>query len=66
MRDKALERFHATTKQAAEIAKKANVRKLLIGHFSSKYSTLEQFEQEAREVFVNTELAIEGNTYEAH
>jgi ribonuclease Z len=66
MRDKALERFHATTKQAAEIARKANVRKLLIGHFSSKYSTLEQFEQEAREIFANTELAIEGNTYEAH
>jgi ribonuclease Z len=66
MRDKAFERFHATTKQAAEIAKKANVGKLLIGHFSSKYSTLEQFENEAREIFANTELAIEGNTYEAH
>jgi len=63
-REKAFERFHCTTKQAAEIARKAGVKKLLIGHFSSKYSTLEQFESEAREIFSNTELAIEGSTYE--
>ncbi|MES2880905.1 MAG: ribonuclease Z, partial [Bacteroidota bacterium] len=37
MRERAFERFHATTKQAAEMAKKAGVKKLLIGHFSSKY-----------------------------
>ena len=66
VRDKAYERFHSTTRQAAEIAKKAMVKKLLIGHFSSKYNTLEAFEQEAREVFPNTHLAIEGNTYEIH
>jgi ribonuclease Z len=63
MRDKAFERFHSTTKQAALIAQKAMVSKLLIGHFSSKYSTLEAFVQEAREVFPNTELAIEGLSY---
>jgi ribonuclease Z len=45
------------------IAQKANVKKLLLGHFSSKYDTLEEFEQEAREVFPNTELALEGVTY---
>jgi ribonuclease Z len=66
MRDKAHERFHCTTKQAAELAKKAMVGKLLIGHFSSKYNTLDQFEAEAREVFQNTDLAIEGMTYEIH
>lgn len=66
VRDKAFERFHCTTKQAAEIARKAMVKKLLIGHFSSKYNTLEQFETEAKQVFPNTELAIEGNTYEIH
>jgi ribonuclease Z len=63
LHERALERFHSTSKQAALIAKKANVKKLLIGHFSSKYDTLEEFEQEAREVFLNTELAIEGVTY---
>jgi ribonuclease Z len=66
MREKAFERFHCTTKQAAEIAKKAGVKKLLIGHFSSKYSTLEQFESEAREVFPNTEIAVEGSSFEIH
>ncbi len=66
MRDKASDRFHSTTKQTAEIARKAMVNKLLIGHFSSKYATLEQFISEAREVFPNTELAIEGSTYDIH
>ena len=66
MRDKAYERFHCTTKQAAEIAKKSMVQKLLIGHFSSKYNLLDQFQAEAREVFPNTELALEGATYEVH
>lgn len=63
LRERAEERFHSTTKQAATIALKANVKKLLIGHFSSKYDTLEEFETEACEVFPNTELAIEGVTY---
>jgi len=63
LRERAEGRFHSTTRQAAEIAKRANVKKLLIGHFSSKYDTLEEFEQEAREVFLNTELALEGVTY---
>ncbi len=66
MRDRAVERFHTTTKQAALIARKAAVKKLLIGHFSSKYATLEQFLHEAKEVFPNTELALEGVTYNIH
>ncbi|HEU4901368.1 MAG TPA: ribonuclease Z [Flavisolibacter sp.] len=66
MQGKAEERFHSTTKQAAMIARKAMVGKLLIGHFSSKYSTLDQFLLEAREVFPNTELAMEGVTYNLH
>ena len=45
------------------IAKMANVKKLLIGHFSSKYDKLDTFEQEAREIFPNTDLALEGATY---
>lgn len=64
LRERAESRFHSTSKQAAELATKAGVKKLLIGHFSSKYDTLEEFEQEAREVFPNTELALEGVCYE--
>ncbi|MCC7400014.1 MAG: ribonuclease Z, partial [Chitinophagaceae bacterium] len=43
--------------------KKAAVKKLLIGHFSSKYDSLDEFENEASAVFENTELALEGVTY---
>ena len=64
MREKAEARFHTTTRQAAEIARKSMVKKLLIGHFSSKYASLEPFYQETRSGFTNTELAIEGSTYE--
>ncbi len=63
LRERAEARFHSTSKQAAMIAKKAGVQKLLIGHFSSKYDTLDEFEKEAREVFPNTELALEGVAY---
>lgn len=63
LEERATARFHATTVQAATIAKKAKVGRLLIGHFSSKYEKLDIFEQEAREVFRNTSAAIEGVTY---
>ena len=64
LHERAEARFHSTTKQAATLAGKAGVKKLLIGHFSSKYDTLEEFESEAREVFPNTDLALEGVCYE--
>ncbi|HMR91458.1 MAG TPA: ribonuclease Z [Chitinophagaceae bacterium] len=63
LRDRAEERFHSTTRQAATIAQKAGVKKLLIGHFSSRYDTLDEFETEARSVFPNTEIAREGVSY---
>ena len=66
VRELAVNRYHSTTRQAALIAKKAMVNQLLIGHFSSKYATLDAFQQEARSIFPNTELAIEGTTYEIH
>ena len=64
MREKAFDRFHSTTREAGAIARKAMVNRLLIGHFSSKYATLEGFQQETREIFFNTDLALEGVTYE--
>ena len=60
---KAAERFHATTIQAATVAKEAGVNRLLIGHFSSKYESIETHVQEARTVFANTDLALEGVTF---
>ena len=61
--ERAAARFHSTTVQAAAIAKKAAVKKLLIGHFSSKYESLDEFLKETVEVFENTELALEGVCY---
>ncbi|GAB3415550.1 ribonuclease Z [Niabella aquatica] len=56
-------RFHSTTRQAGTIARLAGTKKLLIGHFSSRYDTLEEFEIETREVFPDTDLALEGVSY---
>jgi len=61
--DKAMMRGHSTTKQAAAIAIKARAHKLIIGHFSSRYEVLDEFLTEAKEVFDNVELALEGATY---
>ena len=61
--ERAAARFHSTSIQAADIALKACVERLLIGHFSSKYESLDTFLSEAQEVFPNTDLAIEGVTY---
>ena len=63
LEERALQRFHSTTHQAADIAMKANAAKLLIGHFSSKYELLDEFLEEAREIFPQTSLAIEGVSY---
>ncbi|MEN9570877.1 MAG: hypothetical protein RL172_2108 [Bacteroidota bacterium] len=61
--EKAATRFHSTTVQAATIAEKAQVKKLLIGHFSAKYEQLDEFLTEACQVFPNTELALQGICY---
>lgn len=61
--DQAGKRFHSTTAQAATVAEQAGVKRLIIGHFSSKYEKLQAFEQEAREIFPHTDLAVEGVTY---
>lgn len=61
--EKAESRYHSTAEQAAKTALAAGAKKLLIGHFSSKYKTLEEFLCEAQEIFPNTDLALEGCTY---
>ena len=63
LEDRATKRYHCTTIQAADIAKTAGAKQLLIGHFSSKYDKLDEFEKETREVFPNSFLALEGVSY---
>jgi len=60
---RAKETFHCTAGQAATQAKNAQVGKLIISHFSSRYKDIEPLVMEARTIFPNTEAAIEGREY---
>ena len=55
---------HSTARQAAEIAKKANVKKLIIGHYSARYNNQNELLNEAKEVFENTVLGEDMTVYE--
>jgi ribonuclease Z len=61
--DRAVETHHSTSLQAAQIAKAAQVKKLLIGHFSARYNDAQPLVQEAQSVFANTVEAVEGQTF---
>ena len=59
---RAIETFHSTTLQAATIAQKAQVLKLMIGHYSARYKDLQPLLDEAKTIFNNTILAREGES----
>ncbi|HUH26517.1 MAG TPA: ribonuclease Z [Flavobacterium sp.] len=61
--DKCAYTMHSTAKQAAEIAKQANVNQLILGHYSTRYGDLTLFEKEAKEVFPNVLLAEDGKRF---
>jgi len=61
--DRAKETFHSTAAQAATIAKMADVKRLIIGHFSARYKNLYPLLEEARGVFEKTTLAVEGDRF---
>jgi len=61
--DKARDTYHCTAEQAAEIALKANVKKLLIGHFSARYKSIQLFMEEAKKIFENTCAVEDGEIY---
>jgi len=63
LHERAAARYHSTTIQAAAIAQRAEAKRLLIGHFSSKYENLDEFLSETSGIFENTELAIQGSCY---
>ncbi len=56
--------FHSTARQAAEIAKKAGVGKLIIGHLSARYDSTSDHLHEAMQVFENSEVVEDGRTYQ--
>ncbi len=61
---RATETYHSTAKQAAEVAHRAGVQQLLLGHFSARYRELEPLLAEATSVFPESKLAIEGKVFD--
>ena len=51
---------HSTAQEAATIARDANVQRLILGHYSARYKNLDLFVQEAKSIFPNVVLAIDG------
>jgi ribonuclease Z len=60
----AREKFHSTCIDAATIAQKAEVKRLMIGHYSARYDDLNPLLEEAKTIFENTVLADEGKVYD--
>ncbi len=52
--------YHSTARQAAVAARDAGAKKLVIGHFSSRYKDLTLYETEAKDIFADTAIAREG------
>lgn len=55
---------HSTAKEAAKIAKMAQVGKLILGHFSTRYPSIDLFREEAETIFSKVELADDGKEFE--
>ena len=60
----AIKTKHATAKEAASIAKNAEVGTLILGHYSGRYGNYEQFRTEAQELFGRVELAEDGKVFQ--
>ncbi len=57
---RAKETFHSTAREAAEIARRANVKRLVIGHYSARYEEPTELCNEAKAVFPSVIMANEG------
>ena len=57
-------RHHSTTMQAAALASEAGVKKLLIGHYSSRSSEILSYEAECRRLFPETFATSDGDSYD--
>jgi ribonuclease Z len=60
---RAADTFHSTAKQAATIAQKSGAKKLILGHFSSRYKDLKVFQQEAEEIFQPVAIPSDGDVF---
>lgn len=57
LKERARETLHSTSKQAAEVAKKTNAKKLILTHVSPRYKNDKELLADAKKVFKNTEIA---------
>lgn len=64
LKQRAKDTDHSTALEAGKIAQLAEARKMIIGHFSARYKDLLPLLEEARGEFPNTELALEGCTFD--
>ena len=64
MKDRAQKTQHSTAKDAATIAKEADIDRLIIGHFSARYNEIKNFEEEAKVIFENTIAVNDGDVFE--
>jgi ribonuclease Z len=60
----ALKTLHSTAKEAARIALKANAKQLILGHYSTRYESIDLFKEEAKTIFPEVLLAEDGKTFE--
>lgn len=63
LEDRAKKTFHTTSEGAAKIAKLANCKQLLLGHFSARYNEVVNFKTEAQEIFENVFVVEDGDVY---
>jgi ribonuclease Z len=56
--------LHSTAKEAARIALKANAKQLILGHYSTRYESIDLFKEEAKTIFPEVLLAEDGKTFE--
>ena len=56
--------MHSTAKEAARIALKANAKQLILGHYSTRYDSINLFKEEAGTIFKEVLLADDGKSFE--
>jgi ribonuclease Z len=64
MEEMAAKTFHSTTLQAAQTAREAGVKRLLVGHYSSRFPNVDFYLDEIKSVFQDAQLAHDGDVIE--